>query len=159
MTQDTFRTISITDPAIDHTNSNIEQFKQTRDLSLINFLPGETPTYFNLRKLPLSLKLWIKNRESVGDAYKYLDSFCAGVDSIDGSGTILNGQLTATGAMTLSPTKKLKLGKTELYIWDIDELDPILGERFDVLMEIGSVVWGLLFLKGSTSSKFPFLAM
>ena len=154
MTQNIFKTISITDPAIDHSTSDIEQFKQTRDLSLINFLPGKTPTYFNLRKLPLSLKLWIKNREQVGDSYKYLDCFCAGVDSIEGSGSFLNG---TNDSITLSPTKKLKVGKTELYIWDIDELDPILGERFDVLMEIGSVIWGLLFLKGSTSYKFPSL--
>lgn len=127
------KTVSIADTAVDTQTmgAKVQDFLKSRDPKLIKIIPGKTPTWFHLRRIPTSIfQRYVATGESEGERRRR--AFQCGVSRIDHlvreDGSV---------APSVEPTDRIETPTGELRIWSERELE-MLAPVF--IEEIGSVV-------------------
>lgn len=152
-----FETYVSFDPAIDHVNSDIKKFLETRDSSFLKFKPGMTPTKFYLKNIPRWLFIHMMNSDK--PSQQILLAFQYGIERIDNlKETFLNEgvEITNNGLTTWEPTAIMesKNGDKIKYI-EQEELENAFN--LHTIMELGSVVLGKANWVPGTKAIYPVL--
>lgn len=124
--------ISVSDPAIDETKSDLKQYAITRDIEHLNFLPDTKPTIFHVRKI--SARESSRFQKIMIDFHKTIDP----VDWFMYCVCKIENLTDPEGNFHPEIKPSLQVANTELAIWSNDaELEDKLGLCPAVIIEVG----------------------
>lgn len=143
---DPFPAVSLFDEAIDLAQTDIQTYRDTRDLSLVRFLPGATPVTYYLRRIPRHLV--IGYIQAAPEHERPMRAFMVGVERVEG----LPADDGRTVRTTWSPSRKEQLITGPMSFMDAVEL-----EMFEpaVIEELGSLAFQRSFLARKNAATWP----
>lgn len=143
------RVISYTDPALDLARMKLGDYIATRDESLVETLPGATPTWFTLGKIdPLTFISWVDDPEDL--FAKYQRAFQLAVRSVDGSVEGRRLAFAQDEEETVNGRKVMRYSESNFREMLDSELVPPA-----VLYEVGEIAYLREFLGKARVRRYP----
>lgn len=148
-TSDLFKCVHPSDPAIDASQTNLQEYAETYNWDLLTFHNGSAPTVYYLRNLPLRLRL-IMDETKAGPGNTLLSFFEACVVRIenlrkaDGNGMLFE----AMHPMPIGNGKTIKVISSEA-------METYFGDLPNTVLDIARVAYARSFLDRGSKLACP----
>lgn len=128
-----FRVVSAQDPAIDSQRTDRKRYAETRDASLLHFLPSQRPRWFVLRALTIDDMFAIE--KAIEPNVKFMRAVMFGLDAVEGH---------LEDGSALRPTMRVPDGGRggDRTIWGTDEFQRLFASYgMTVIYELGVLLY------------------